>query len=106
MIEDEAASGPVPGRKDDNGKARYDLIAPEVEEYLAKALAFGAAKYGDENWRKVPNLKSRYYAAARRHLNAWRLGEVLDRQSGLPHLSHALCCITFLLANDVTKETK
>lgn len=35
-------------------------------------------------------------AAAMRHLAAWRDGEQLDEESGLPHLAHALCCIVFL----------
>ncbi len=41
MIEDEAVSGPVPGRKDDNGKPRYDLIAPEVEDRKFTGGGFG-----------------------------------------------------------------
>jgi hypothetical protein len=88
------------GRKDDSGKLRYDLITTKALEGLAAALTDGANIYGDENWRKVPNLKGRYYAAAQRHLQAWRKGEKKDKKSGLHPLAHALACIMFLLEAD------
>ena len=40
------------GRKDDQGKARFELIAPEFLFALARVLTFGAAKYADRNWLK------------------------------------------------------
>jgi hypothetical protein len=39
----------------------------------------------------------RYYAAALRHLPAWRGGEELDPESGLTHLAHALANAAFLM---------
>lgn len=38
-------TAPIEGRKDDSGKARYDLIPPELPDAVAQVLAFGAAKY-------------------------------------------------------------
>jgi hypothetical protein len=56
----------------------------------------GAKKYSPDNWKSVPDGKRRYYSAALRHLAAWREGEKLDPETGLPHLSHALCCLLFM----------
>ncbi len=89
------------GRKNDDGKDRHDLIPVSALEQIVKVLNFGAAKYDDHNWTKVPNLDARYYAAAQRHLTAWRKGELVDADSGLPHLAHAGCCILFLLSKQV-----
>jgi hypothetical protein len=88
------------GRKDDQDKPRLELIPPKALLELGEVLGHGARKYGEDNWRKVENGPSRYYAAALRHLLAWRAGEKLDPESGLSHLAHALACVTFLLNLD------
>lgn len=85
------------GRKDDTGKNRLDLIEPEFIESVGKVLTFGASKYEPNNWQNVEDGKDRYYAAALRHLMAYRRGEVTDPESGLSHLEHVACNIMFLL---------
>lgn len=89
------------GRKDDNGKARFDLLPPSAVEQIVQVLNFGASRYADDNWQKVPQLEARYYAALQRHLTAWRKGEMHDADSGLPHLAHAGCCLLFLLSSQI-----
>lgn len=84
------------GKKFDQDKLMYDLLPARTIMGLVNVLTFGAKKYSPENWRKVPNATRRYYAALMRHLEAWRMGEDNDPESGLPHLSHALCCLVFL----------
>lgn len=85
------------GMKFDEEKLRYDLIPTVAEEELAKVLTYGARKYMPNSWQLLENFKNRYYAAARRHLTAYRDGEHLDPESGLSHLSHALTCLAFLV---------
>ena len=85
------------GDKYDSGKLRYDLIPSESLNEFVKVLTFGAEKYTPEGWRMVDSPDSRYFAAAQRHLWAWKRGEELDEESGLPHLAHAMCCLSFLL---------
>lgn len=85
------------GVKFDDGKTPYDLLAPEMLENTASVLGFGAAKYGARNWERGMSW-SRVFAALMRHLWAWWRGERLDPESGLPHLSHASCCLMFLIA--------
>lgn len=88
---------PTSGQKHDGGKLRWDLLPPEATEAVVKVLTHGAQKYGPENWRNVEEPRRRYYAAAMRHLNAWRQGFEADPDSGLPHLAHAICCLLFLV---------
>lgn len=85
------------GRKDDAGKAPYELLAPEMLEDVAQVLAFGAGKYAPRNWEKGMRW-GRVFGAAMRHLWAWWRGEDRDPETGLSHLAHAACCVMFLLA--------
>lgn len=84
------------GKKFDDGKIRVELlpIRPQLAE--AEVLTFGAKKYDDRNWEKGI-LWSRCYGAALRHLFAWWGGQDNDPETGLSHLAHARCCISFLL---------
>jgi len=85
------------GRKSDNDKNRLDLIIPGFITGLGKVLTHGAKKYEPNNWQTLDAPLNRYYGAAMRHIEAWREGELLDPESGLPHLFHAVCNLMFLL---------
>ena len=82
--------------KFDGDKLRYDLIPPSALESLAAVLTFGARKYKPNNWKNCEE-PERYLASAMRHMEAFRRGEELDKDSGLPHLSHALTNLAFML---------
>ena len=83
--------------KHDEGKPRIDLIPPEMLLETAKCLGFGANKYTEGNWELGLDW-NRVYSALMRHMIAFWGGEDLDKESGLSHLSHAACCISFLIA--------
>ena len=85
------------GRKDDQNKTPYHLIAPEMLEAVGQVLKFGAEKYEPRNWEKGMSW-SRPFSALMRHMWAWWRGEVFDPETGMSHLWHAACCIMFLLA--------
>ena len=89
------------GIKHDTGKLRWDLLPMSAIEKIVAVLSFGAAKYGANNWQALDDFESRYFAALERHLVAWRRGERIDSESGLPHLAHAGCCLVFLLSREV-----
>lgn len=91
------------GKKYDDGKLRYDLLPVKALRDVAQVLTFGAKKYGDNNW-KITKPESRYIAAAMRHMEAYRDGEVLDPESGIHHLAHAACSLMFILQIDLEKE--
>lgn len=90
------------GRKDDQGKPPYHLLAPEYLDATAQVLAFGAKKYSERNWEHGMNW-SRPFSALMRHMWAWWRGEALDPETGMSHLWHASCCIMFLVAYEERK---
>lgn len=92
----------APGRKDDTGKIRADLLPAGALMEVAKVLTFGAIKYQAENtWQNVTPFRSRYLAALMRHLFARMRGEIYDPESGLLHMAHLACCALFLLSWEV-----
>jgi len=101
---DEKTQTAYPGKKYDTGKLRYDLVPPEATEMLARVLTYGANKYDANNWQNLDEFESRYTAAMFRHFEAWRKGEKVDPESGLPHLGHAFCNIMFLLWKDLNTK--
>lgn len=88
------------GMKFDGGKPRMDLLldgCPNALLRIGDVLTFGAEKYAAHSWQTVPQAPARYKAALLRHLTAHAMGEANDLESGLPHLSHAACCLLFML---------
>lgn len=83
-------------KKFDAGKAMVSLLPSQPLIMTAKVLNFGAQKYDAHNWRKGMKY-SRLYDAALRHILSAKEGEDLDKESGLPHLAHAICGLLFLL---------
>ena len=84
------------GTKHDDGKPPMELLDPFALEQVAKVLAFGKQKYDAHNWRKGIEY-GRLIGAALRHTLAFVRGEDNDKESDLPHLAHAMCCLMFLL---------
>lgn len=87
------------GVKFDQDKIRYELLPPELLEETAKVLTFGAHKYADRNW-ELGMKWSRVFGGLMRHLWAWWNPFVpsTDPETGYSHLSHAACCLAFLIA--------
>jgi hypothetical protein len=94
------------GLKFDTEKLRMDLIPVEVINALAQVLTYGAKKYAPNSWQNVEPFNDRYYAALLRHLMLWRSGEIIDKESGLPHLTHALANVAFLLTHELKEGVK
>ena len=91
--------------KADKGKLELSLVNPELVKAVAGVRMYGTEKYGDsENWRKVE--PKRYVDALYRHLLAYIEGNEVDEESGLSHLSHMACNISFLLDEEYIKEHK
>ncbi|NDD82960.1 hypothetical protein EBZ38_01575 [bacterium] len=94
------------GLKFDTGKPDYSLIPPLAELEVVKVLTFGAKKYGRENWKEVDGALHRYEAATRRHMAAFKMGEVYDPESGIHHYAHAICSLMFMLEMELEKRRK
>lgn len=97
---DKIADGNLGGAKYDHGKVLFRPLTRGLARSLhevARVLTFGANKYAEDSWQTVPNAVVRYENALDRHLNAWKLGESYDPESGLHHLAHAACNVLFIL---------
>lgn len=79
--------------KYDQGKPDFSMTTYELMEEIARVREFGAKKYSRDNW-KISGFKiTRSLAAALRHIFLFLGGETLDKESGLSHLGHAVCCL-------------
>jgi hypothetical protein len=81
--------------KADGEKTRYELISPTFKRALAEVLTSGAKKYADHNWRKG-FAWSRLLGAIERHVEAIKLGELHDPETGKLHTAHLACEVMFL----------
>lgn len=86
----------IEATKHDNSKPDPTMIPHSAIMGEAAALSFGANKYGRNNWKKGMSWM-RPAAAALRHFYAWISGEDKDPESGLNHLYHVKCNISFLI---------
>ena len=78
--------------KADSSKTRMSLIDPDFIIGLADILTHGAEKYAADNWKLIdPSELYRYKDALLRHLYAYLSGELIDQDSGRPHLD----CVAF-----------
>ena len=96
----------TPGKKFDSEKPMLYLLPPRSINEVGKVLTYGAQKYDPENWRKVDDLQNRYTSAALRHIFAHMEGEEDDKETGLSHLAHAMCCLLFKLEDKLIGESK
>lgn len=93
------------GVKYDGDKPRMGLVPPKAILEVAKVLTYGAQKYSAENWRKVPEAHQRYLDAALRHINQYHQGQIIDNETGINHLAHAICSLLFIVELDELKAT-
>lgn len=84
------------GLKDDQDKVKMELVPLSTVENIGRILTFGAKKYGENKWQGLDNYWNRYKGALLRHLAAIDKGELIDSESGLPHIDHVLCNAMFL----------
>lgn len=92
--------------KADAGKPRLTLVPRQILYDIAKVREYGVNKYpegGTENWRNVD--VQRYRDAAFRHfLNYLDAPSGADEESGLSHLAHLACNISFLCEMEVMRN--
>jgi hypothetical protein len=84
-------------------KKRYNILETiQLKNLQNNKILF--IKNGRDNWQRVPDAVHRYEAAFFRHMVAFMHGEKNDKESGLPHLAHAGCCLLFLAWFDKNKK--
>jgi hypothetical protein len=81
-------------------KVPLHLVPPALEQGAAEAFQNGADKYGPFNWRDHTISATVYYAACKRHLDAWfdrtDAGDAAP-DSGVHHIKHAAACLAMIL---------
>lgn len=84
--------------KFDSDKPDPTLVPPKAIMAIAKAMGFGASKYGAGNFKQEPRLsRERLLGSVLRHILADLDGEQLDSESGLRHIYHAAAGLAMLL---------
>ena len=92
--------------KYDKDKPRWSLLPFKEAEEVVDVLTIGAKKYADDNWKTVPDRQDRYFSACLRHMTAWKIGELIDKETGRSHLAHAVCCLLFMMWGDNNESNK
>jgi transcriptional regulator len=83
--------------KEVQGKPRLSLVSTNLIRAVGAVRTYGSEKYGsDDNYKRVP--PQYFLDALLRHLYAYMDDETArDEESGLPHLWHVACNVSFLL---------
>ena len=81
--------------KDDKGKLPITLVPMEIIRCCAAIRKYGVEKYHTPNSWVIAE-KQRYVDAMMRHLLSYLEGDLVDEESGLPHLWHAACNMAFI----------
>lgn len=69
-----------------DNKPMMHLIETRFKEELAMLLTLGGFKYDFNNWKLAKkNEVVKYRDALERHMLAWDSGELIDKDTGLPH---------------------
>ena len=99
-------------KKNDQGKTDWSLIPWRAIESAARIMTIaiapkeqGGKGYGLASWRDVPEGYYRYWAAMIRHIiRRFVYNEVVDQESGEPHMSHVICNAAFVFQKDLEEE--
>jgi len=91
-----------------DGKADLTLLPKIACEQEALVWEFGAKKYTRDNWKKLWGDKTYEVANASlmRHAFAIASGELIDKETGLPHAAHIRCNAAMILEYQMKKEKK
>lgn len=84
--------------KDAQGVKKFSMSyvpAPVLAE-VAVGMTEGGYKYGRHNYRVIGVRGSIYYDATMRHLMQWWEGEDVDPDSGISHITKAICSLVVL----------
>lgn len=83
--------------KDTKKKLRWTLVPADILNQIVRVFDYGACKYLPHNWKFQDDGEAVYLDAAFRHLNAHCQGRFRDKDSGLPHLAHAIASLMMAL---------
>lgn len=79
-----------------SAKAPTSTLSEAVLAEVGVGMMEGSRKYGRHNYRVAPIRAEVYYDAVHRHLRRWWAGEDIDADSGLSHITKAICTLFVL----------
>lgn len=81
------------------GKIDLTLLPTEAMRREAQVWMMGEEKYGRDNWKKLwgEQTVSVCSACALRHILYMLDGNMIDKESGLPHAAHVRCNMAMIL---------
>ena len=90
-----------PKSKEVAGKPILSLVPRGIVEAIAKVREFGNKKYGNpDGWKNMS--KQDYWEACLRHAEAARNNvDAIDKESGLRHIEHLACDLSFILSGEL-----
>lgn len=100
MMSDDSNTNTKPSNpKDAIGVAKWRQFMPVPRQVLWEVgvgMLEGAAKYGRHNYRSAGVRASIYVDAAMGHIDQFVEGEDIDKDSGLSHITKAICSLIVL----------
>jgi hypothetical protein len=78
-------------------KAPMWLLPASALQQTAWVHGLGASKYRAYNWRETGVCATTYISAIMRHLDQWRDGEDIDKESGKSHIAHIAASCNILM---------
>ena len=90
-----------PKPKETEGKPVLSLVPRGIVEAVARVREFGNKKYGNpDGWKMMS--KQDYWEACLRHAEAARNNvDAVDSESGLLHIEHLACDLSFILSGEL-----
>ena len=87
--------------KEDEGKPKLSLCPQGIIHEIARVREFGNKKYGNpDGWKMMS--KQDYWEACLRHAEAARNNvDAVDSESGLLHIEHLACDLSFILSGEL-----
>lgn len=86
------------GKRSNEGKPRVALVPGALKRACARALMYGAALYGQDNWRNGGSKFSYLFLcdSLERHIDSLKEGIDFDEESGLHQIDHIATNVAFL----------
>src|SRR6056297_2552251 len=75
---------------------QFFVVPAQVIWEVGVGMLEGALKYGRHNYRGAGVRSSVYVDAAKGHIDAWTEGQDLDPDTGLSHITKAICSLVVL----------
>ena len=84
-------------------KTNLNQVDPDFIEKLAEIFDYGDKKYNNKSWKEYKDINL-LASALLRHIDKFRIGELIDKESGLEHLMHAganIMMLHYLIKNKI-----